>query len=138
MSLEPAYALQKMLFNALLGATGAGQNVFDRVQASDPFPRITIGGGQTISGRIGSRLDPCFYGGSESFLDIDVWSRAPGYPEAKTIAGQVREILDDADLALEGHVLELMDFESTVFSRDPDGLTSRARMSIRALTQPAS
>lgn len=129
---DPALALQKAIFDALKGHTTAGNNVFDDVPANDPFPRITIGPGQTV-GRFADCVD-----GSEVFLQIDVWSRKTGFPEVKTIASEVRAILNNGDesLALVGHVLELMEFQDAVYSRDPDGKTNRARMSIRALTQP--
>lgn len=134
---DPAYALQDAIHDALKGATDAGNNVFDSVPHSNPFPRITIGPQQTI----GDFAD-C-YDGSEVFLQIDVWSQKPGYPQVKEIASQVRDILHNADetLTLDGHVLGLMEFQDTVYSREPDQKTSRARINIRALTQtedPAS
>lgn len=132
---DPGWALQKAIFQALNGQTEAGEHVFDSVPASNPFPRITFGPGQSV----GNFAD-C-YDGTESFLEVNVWSnKTASMPEVKRIASQVREILHDADettLALEGHTLELMEFQDAVFSRDPDGKTSRARMTIRALTQPA-
>lgn len=130
-STDPALALQKALFDALKGHTDAGANVFDRV-SDDVYPRITLGDGQSVPS-IGI-CGPA----SESFLDVDVWSRAPGYPQTKTIADQVRTILHDADLPLTGHRLDLLTFRDVVYSRDPDGLTSRARMTFRALTQPTA
>lgn len=129
--LDPALAWQKALVATLRGFTAAGQNVFDTVPSASPFPRITIGPGQSVGNRIGC------YEGTESFLDIDVWSRGPGYPEAKTIEGQVRDLLEDQILPLDGHVCELVEFRDAVFQRDPDGITSRARITIRALSQPA-
>lgn len=139
---DPALALQKAIVAALKGATGAGNNVYDDVpgrkkgEAADkdggPFPRITLGEGQTV----GNFAD-C-YDGSEVFLQIDVWTTTTGFPETKRIAGQVRSELHDADLQLDGHTLELLEFQDTVYSRDPDGKTRRARITLRALTQPAN
>lgn len=130
---DPAFALQDAIYDALKGNTDAGNNVFDAVPASNPFPRITIGPGQTI----GDFAD-C-YDGSESFFQIDVWSsKTASMPEVKTIASQVRELLHDADLTLNGHVLILIEFQDTAYSREPDGKTGRARMTLRALTQAES
>jgi hypothetical protein len=127
---DPSLALQKALVAALRGETDAGVNVFDDVPTSDPFPRITLGEGQTIGDFQDCR------DGSEVFIELNVWSRKVGFPEAKTIASQARTILNDADLDLDGHVRDLMEFQDTVYSRDPDGRTRRARMTLRALTQP--
>jgi hypothetical protein len=130
---DPMYALQKALVAHLKAAsTAAGFNVYDRVPPEDPFPRITIGEGQTLRDNQDCRR------GSEVFLDIHVWSRGVGWGEAKTIASQVRDALDDEPLALDGHILDLLDFDEARFLRDPDGITSHVAMSFRALTQPES
>lgn len=128
---DPALALQKAIYEALRGETGAGYNVFDTVPSTNPFPRIVIGPAQTI----GAFAD-C-YDGSESFLQIDVYSIKVGsLPEVKAIASEVRDILHDAELTLEGHILELIAFESTVYSKEADNRTGRARMTIRAESHP--
>lgn len=128
---DPSLALQGAIVTALKAAeTAAGDSVFDDVSPSDPYPRITIGEGQTI----GNFAD-C-YDGSEVFVEINVWSRATGFPQVKQIASEVRAALHDADLDLSGHRLELIEFQNTVYTRDPDGITRRARMTLRALTQP--
>lgn len=124
-------ALQKMLVAALRGSTDAGQAVFDDVPHSDPFPRITIGPAQALP-NTADCID-----GTETFLQLDVWSRTTGMVEAKRIAGQVRSLLHEAeDLALDGHLLQLLRVESTQYLRDPDGITKHAAMTFRALTQP--
>jgi len=132
---DPMLALQKALVARLKAAsTGAGASVYDRVPDSDPFPRITIGEGQTLKDNQDCRR------GSEVFLEVHVWSREYGFGEAKTITSEVREALDEAEsfLALDGHILDLLDFEEARFLRDPDGLTNHVAMSFRALTQPAT
>lgn len=132
MSLDPALAFQKAIVTRLNGSTNAGGNVFDSVPPSDPFPRITVGEGQSL-------LDQAdCYDGTESILDVHVWSRSPGYPEAKAIADQVRTLLHDADLTLDGHTLGLIEFTSAQMLRDPDGITSHIAMSFRALSQPST
>ncbi len=128
---DPMLALQKAIVAKLKGAsTGVGSSVYDRVPETDPFPRITIGEGQTLKDNQDCRR------GSEVFLEVHVWSRAVGWGEAKAIASQVRDAIDDESLVLDGHVLDLLDFEDARYIRDPDGLTSHVAMSFRALTQP--
>lgn len=131
MSVDPSLALQGALVARLKGATDAGNSVYDTVPTSNPFPRITIGEGQTI----GDFAD-C-YNGSETFLDVDVWSQAVGFPEAKRIADQVRGLLDDT-MALTGHSLEIFEFQNARYLHDPDGLTKHIAMTFRALTQPTA
>jgi hypothetical protein len=129
---DPALALQGAIVAALkAAATAAGNNVFDSVPASSPFPRITVGEGQSVP------VEADCYDGTESTLQIDVWSRTVGYVEAKQIASAIRVRLHNGSLTLTGHTLELLKVESITFERDPDGLTSRARISVRAQTQPA-
>lgn len=129
---DPSLALQKAVVAALKAATTeAGDNVFDSVPEGDPFPRITIGEAQVIG-----NFAPC-YDGSEVFFDVHVWSREVGHPQAKRIASAVRSALHDAPLALDGHMLELLEFRDARYMRDPDGVTSHAALTFRALTQPA-
>lgn len=133
MATDPSLALQGALVAAIRAlATAAGSNVFDAVPPSDPFPRVTLGPSQSIP------VDADCYAGTESFQQIDVWSRGVGFPEAKAIADAIRDRLHDADLTVSGHVLDLMTVESINYSREPDGLTSRARISVRILSQPSA
>lgn len=127
---DPAYALQDAIHDALRGQTDAGDHVYDTVPLTNPFPRIVLGRQQTI----GDFAD-C-YDGSESFIQIDVYSiKTASLPEVKTIASQVRSLLHNADLNLVGHVLSLIEFQDADYSKDPDGKTGRARMTFHARTQ---
>ncbi|MCX5478452.1 DUF3168 domain-containing protein [Kaistia geumhonensis] len=129
---SPSLALQKAIVDALSrGVPEVGGRVFDVVPPSAAFPYVTIGEGQDLADTA-----DC-YDGTESFLDIHVWSRAVGFPEAKRIAGKVRHALHDADLPLDEHVLLLLHFRDQRPLRDPDGVTSHVAMTFRALTQPA-
>lgn len=134
---DPALALQKALRDVLRGATDAGNNVFDRAAASNPFPRVTLGNGQSIP--INEEADPsCEYDPTESFLQIDVWSRDVGKPEVKTIASQVRGLLHEETLSLTGHRMETpMVLSTIIYSTEPDGLTERARMTMQVRTVPS-
>lgn len=129
MSADPGLAIQKAIVAALLNNTAAGANVFDTVPPTDPYPRITIG----ESAELGSFAD-C-YDGTETTITVDVWSTAPGFPEAKAIESQIRGLLHDADLELDGHLLGLIWFETAVSLRDPDGITRHIAMTFRVLSQ---
>ena len=128
---DPAFALQKAFFVALKGNTEAGENVFDRVPTSKSYPRITIGEGQSIG-----NVEDC-YEGTESFSDVHVWTSGVGFLQAKRIVGEIRGILHDAELDLEGHTLELIEFQTARYLNEPDGLSCHAIMTFRTLTQPS-
>lgn len=131
MAIDPALPLQGALIAAIKAIpTSAGNNVFDTVPASNPYPRVTVGIGQGIP-----ELADC-RDATESVLQVDAWSRAVGYPEVKTIADKIRERLHDGELTVTGHKVELMLVELSDYSRDPDGLTSRARLSLRIVSSP--
>lgn len=131
MATDPALAVQGALIAAIKAIpTAAGNNVFDTVPTSNPFPRVTVGLGQSLP-----ILADC-YDGTESAVVVDCWSRAVGYPEVKGIADLIRGRLHDGDLTVAGHTIELMLVEMTDYSRDPDGLTSRARLQLRLQSQP--
>jgi hypothetical protein len=125
---DPAFAVQKAIFDALKGATDAGDNVYDAVLATNPFPRITFGPSQTVP--VDEQADPnCGYDPTEVTQEMNVWSQRTGYPEAKTIASQVRELLHGVTLSLVGFQMELpLTLRSSDASLDPDGKTHRVRM----------
>lgn len=127
---DPALALQGAIFDALRGATDAGNNVYDTLPAlpSNPFPRITFGPSQTVP--VDEEADgDCGYDPTEVTQEMNVWSQRTGYPEAKTIASQVREILHGTTLDLPGFRMELpLTLRSSDASLDPDGKTHRVRM----------
>lgn len=133
MGTDPSLPIQKALVAAIKAiSTSAGNNVFDTVpSSSDPFPRVTLGPGQVVP-----IMADC-YDGSETTVQIDAWSRAVGYPQVKAIADLIRTRLHQGALTVEGHTVELMFLDSTVYERDPDGLTSRARMLVRIQSQPS-
>lgn len=104
--------------------------IYDNPPANPTFPYITIGPDQTLP----SRAD-CI-DGSEITIQFDGWSRAPGFAEAKRISDAVRYCLNGAPLLLNGYALIDLWLESSQTIRDPDGLTSHAIITMRALTEP--
>jgi len=133
---DPAYAVQDAIFDILKGATDAGNAVYDEVPpdarqiavAGHLFPRITFGPSQTVP--VDEEADAnCGYDPTEVTQEMNVWSRRKGYPEAKSIASQVRELLHGTTLDLVGFRMELpLVLRSSDASLDPDGKTHRVRM----------
>ena len=129
---EPSLAAQGALVARMKALdTEAGTRVFDRVEPAAAKPYITIGPGQTVP------MDETCWDASEVFVQVDVWSDAVGFPQVKRIAGAIRLALHDQDLSIPGHICDRVEVRSIDFSRDPDGLTSRARIDFLITTQPA-
>lgn len=133
----PAEELQRALFSKITGdaglisAMGGAARAFDRVPVSPAFPYVTIPAGQfTDDG------DTCEDNRYEAFVDLQVWSRAVGNIEAKRIAGALRTAVLGG-LTLTGWTVTATQCTSIDHFTDPDGLTSRARVSFRFLIEPA-
>jgi hypothetical protein len=126
--------LQKAVVARLKADAGVtalvGQRIYDRVPPDAVFPSVSLGPEQTAP----SRAD-C-YDGREITFQVDVWSRAVGFPEVKRIAEAVRAALQDAPLSLTGHRLLDITFTEARTFRDPDGLTSHSAMTFQAITEP--
>lgn len=120
---------------AVLKSVGAlpsvvGGRVYDAVPPGATFPYISLGDGQVLPDKADC-ID-----GAEVILQIDVWSRAVGYPEAKAIAKAVVAKLDDQPLSVPGQDVIVFEHESTRYLRDPDGLTRHAVITFRSLAFP--
>lgn len=103
--------------------------VYDAVPAGAAFPYITVGEGDETSD------DADCIDGFEISLDIDIWSRANGYPEARRISDEVRKAIKSADLILPTNALVDFRHRQTRFLRDPDGLTSHAVMTFEGFAE---
>ena len=68
-------------------------------------------------------------------MQIDVWSRAVGFPECRKLTDAVLNALHDADLPLPINPLVIFQHQQTRVMRDPDGLTSHAVMNFQALVE---
>lgn len=130
---DPSLALQGALNVRLRGQVAAvGDRVFDRAPADVVFPYIELGEFQTLDD--GAQC----HDGQEVFITLHVWSRAIGQVECKTIAGAVRGAVHEADLDL-GPGWQFLEIahQDTRYLKDPDGLTSHAVLTFRALTAAA-
>ncbi|TPM55348.1 DUF3168 domain-containing protein [Mesorhizobium sp. B2-2-4] len=130
---SPSLELQGAIVARLKAVAGVtaliGQRVYDRVPAKPVFPYVTLGPMDELS------EDADCIDGFSIALDINVWSRAVGFPEAKRIGDAVRAGLLDPELALTDNALVYFQHRQTVYSEDPDGLTNRARMSFEAFAE---
>lgn len=132
---DPSLELQGALV-AALKATGAlpsvvGGRVYDAVPANAAFPYLSLGDCQVLPDKSGC-ID-----GAEVYPQIDVWSRAVGYPEVKTIAKAVLLKLDDQPLVVAGFNVVVFEVQGVQYLRDPDGLTRHAAITLHGILTPA-
>lgn len=137
---DPSLALQVALVTRLTALdTEAGERIYDDVppetdreaDTGAAYPYVTVGAGQLVP------IDEDCFDRSSIFFQIDIWTRTIGFPQAKQIAGAIRMALHEQSLAVTGHVIDRMRVESIDYSRDPNGLTRRARLVLLVETQPA-
>lgn len=130
---SPSLELQGAIVARLKGVAGVtsliGQRVYDTVPATPIFPYVTVGPMVELSD------DADCIKGFDITFDINVWSRAVGFPEAEKISDAVRIGILEPELALADNALVYLQHRQNVFSRDPDGLTNRARMSFEAFAE---
>ncbi len=137
---DPSAELQVSLVERLTAlATEAGERIYDDVPPEDErvadtgaaYPYVTVGAGQLVP------VDEECFDRSSTYFQIDVWTRTVGFPQTKRIAGAIRMALHEQTLAVNGHVVDRMRVESIDYSRDPNGLSRRARLVLLVETQPA-
>ena len=130
---SPSLELQGAIVARLKAAAGLsaliGAHVYDDVPKKMVFPYATVGEGDETSD------DADCIDGFEISLDIDIWSRAVGFPEAKRISDEIRKALKAPDLSLPTNALVYFRHRQTRFLRDPDGLTSHAVMTFEAFAE---
>lgn len=133
---DPSYALQIALMAALkvddVLPAAVGGRVYDSVPPSATFPYVTLGDGQVLPDKAGC-ID-----GVEVSLQVDVWSRAVGYGEAKQIGAAIVAALDDQSLAVDGFNVTVFELEAVRYLRDPDGRTRHGAITFRGLLESST
>ncbi len=138
---SPSLELQGAIVARLKAWAGLSATVNGRVYDSVPpedkriaetgagWPYVTVGEGDETSD------DADCIDGFEISLDIDVWSRAVGCPEAKGISDEIRKALNSSDLSLPTNALVEFRHRQTRFLRDQDGKTSHAVMTFEGFAE---
>jgi len=132
---DPSLELQQAMV-AVLKTPGAlpaavGGRVYDDVPLTAAYPYISLGDIQVLPDKA-ECID-----GTEVFPQVDIWSRGPGYPEAKAIAKAVLLALDDQGIQVEGFNTVVFEVQSINYLRDPDGKTRHAAITFRGLLTPS-
>ena len=127
------FALQQTLFTTLNGdsqlTNTLGASVFDDVPDTQAvsFPYVQIGEDTATDY---STKDVT---GTETVINLHVWSRYRGSKETKQVMDRVHTLLHDSNLTVTGHNLINMRFEFGDVIRDPDGITRHGVMRFRAI-----
>ena len=124
---DPSLALQVAIV-AALRATPAlcDGRVYDHVPEKASFPYVSLGEAEVLGD------DNVCWAASDITMRVHVWSREPGFPEAKAIAGQVRGRCV-VEFPLTGFAVTSAELVQIRHLRDPDGLTSHAVVELRYL-----
>lgn len=104
-----------------------GDRVYDLVPADAEFPYIAVG---TVIGEVEEFSDCCEIWTARQ--QMHVWSRTPGFPEAKTIAAACDAALDQITVPLNGFSPAGFRTIGQIVERDGDGLTSHATLEYEA------
>lgn len=105
--------IQKLRARATLTAL-VGNNIFDRHAVPEIFPCILIGEAQVT----GDEFDCAEL--STVFATMHVWTKEAGTVSCKTIAGEVRRAMRNAEGTFDGFELSAS-FNDMRFLRDPSG-----------------
>jgi len=128
--------LQRAIYDKLIGnATLMGliDGVYADVQqvldsGSDiPFPYVTIGSDSLAT------WDSKTFFGTDALCQIDVWSRANNFLEAKEIGSAITDVLHQQPLTIQDADHTMTVQQSSVYSKDSDGHTKRGMFMFRVL-----
>lgn len=128
-----ALALQQAVFAALAADSGVaalvGGRIHDEVPRNGVFPYLVLGEAEMRDWS--TKTDT----GAALVFPVTVWSRTPGFAEAKRIAAAVQAALAGAALTLAGAKLVDLAFQGASFARARDGVTRSATLKFRALLE---
>ncbi len=128
---SPALSIQGFLVSKIKEInTEAGSRVYDIIPASPTFPYVRVGEDDETP------IDEDCWDRTQTVSQINVWSRAVGFPECKRIAHAIRKALHENEFNISGQTLDRMRVLTVGYSRDPDGITNRARIVLETDTQP--
>lgn len=127
------WELQQAIYSELSGdselTSTLGASVYDDVpdHQAVTFPYVNIGEDTTLDYSTKDLV------GSETTLNMHVWSRYRGSKEVKQIMDRVHSLLHDSNLTVTGRNLINLRAEFSDVLRDPDGITRHGVMRFRAV-----
>jgi len=109
-----------------------GDRIYDRVPEGAVFPYVVIGPAQA------ARLEasPWCCDDYEVFAQLDVWSRAVGFPEAKRIGKACGDALADRSPVIDGIQVGWFVPRDELYRTDADGLTAHGLLMFQSRCRP--
>ncbi|WP_043062372.1 DUF3168 domain-containing protein [Brucella anthropi] len=130
---SPTYELQGQIVTRLKASPELtaliGGRIYDRVPESPTFPYVSFGPSDEISDNADC-ID-----GFEVTMQLDVWSRAVGFPECRRIVDAVRKALPEDGITMADNALVMFNHRISRVFRDQDGLTSHGAMTFEAFVE---
>jgi len=130
---SPTYELQGQIVTLLKASPEItaliGGRVYDRVPENPTFPYVSFGPSDEISD------DADCIDGFEVTMQLDVWSRAVGFPECRRIVDAVRRALLEEGITMADNALVTFYHRISRVFRDQDGLTSHGAMTFEAFVE---
>ncbi|WP_449414976.1 DUF3168 domain-containing protein [Ochrobactrum teleogrylli] len=130
---SPSLELQKALYDRLKAdpalSAVIGSRVYDTVPEGAAFPYVSFGPFDELSD------DAECITGFEITMQLDVWSRKPGFPECRQVGDLVRRAVLGAEIELPDNRLVSISHRQTMTTRDPDGLTSHGIVNFVAFVE---
>lgn len=130
-------ALQKAIVTALTASAavqavlGNPVRIYDEVPEAPVFPYGSFGPSQALDAG-----DGC-HAGAEVFIQVDLWSKAIGFPEVKRAAAAVATVLD-APITIEDHEVVVHELIAIDTQRGLDGRTREAKLRLRYELAPTA
>ena len=125
------FALQSAIYSTLNSDSNLtstlGAGIFNDVTEGTNTPFVTIGDDTA------SEYDTKDLDGTETTINIDVWSEYKGSKECKQIMDRIHDLLHDSNISVTGFNLVNLRFEFSDIIRDPDGVTRHGVMRFRAV-----
>lgn len=115
----------------LAAAMGGTATVADEPPRGEPPLYALFGDGETRDASTSSET------GHEHELSIVVWAVPGSAASAIRAATRIAQVLDDADLPLEGHRLVSLAATAVMVDRDGESNLARATVRLRAVTEVA-
>lgn len=110
---------------------GTPARIYDKAPANPASPYVTFGPMQSLDDS-----DDC-HDGVEIFVELNAWSTKPGFQEVQQVAAYLARVLDQP-LMVQGFEAVIHQIDGTNTTRDPDGLTNRARLTLRYVLAPTA
>lgn len=130
---SPTYELQGQIVTLLKASPELtaliGGRVYDRVPESPTFPYVSFGPSDEISD------DADCIDGFEVTMQLDVWSRAVGFPECRRIVDAIRKALPEDGITMADNALVTFNHRISRVFRDQDGLTSHGAITFEAFVE---